>query len=252
MRWPSSMKNGGKNMNLETKYIVALANLYGIVHPNKVIEIYNLQNTDNIVTLAKYQKRMLKKEFVYFDNGYFISANIREYGDDFINHIQAQENNKFYVLEKEELLKYIDYDYIEMNEQYSALIECLRNVTDFDEENLSEFIYFLKLAINEDEDILPSFADMVCFNSSFESEKIVIQLLEVVIECAGHTRMTINNGYTQIEAYGKETDEISKLRKEINELCKCDSNKLYKDCCLITYMRNIRYNNTLNMSKNVN
>lgn len=35
-------------MNLETKYIVALTNLYGIVHPDKVIEIYNMQNEGNI------------------------------------------------------------------------------------------------------------------------------------------------------------------------------------------------------------
>ncbi len=46
-------------MDLETKYIIALTNLYGMVSRNKVIEIYNMQNEEQIKSLLKYDKNEL-------------------------------------------------------------------------------------------------------------------------------------------------------------------------------------------------
>lgn len=38
-------------MNKITDYIIALTNIYGLVHKDKVVEIYNMQNEDKIDTM---------------------------------------------------------------------------------------------------------------------------------------------------------------------------------------------------------
>lgn len=235
-------------MNLETKYIIALTNLYGIVHPDKVVEIYNMQNEDNTITsIPSNIKSGLRKENIYFYNGYYVRNEIREYEEDFLLHIETQENNKFYIPKKEELLKYVDYEYIEMNEQYSALARCIAQENCIDDEYLGNFLISLRLNVVEGKNILTSFFDT--FESCFESKETLIELLELLIECAGHTRLTINNGYTQIEAHGKETDEFLDVRNKLNELCKCGSKKLYKDCCLATDKEYSGYNEYLEYEK---
>ena len=41
-------KQGVYAMSQLTQYIIALSNLYGMVHTDKVVEIYNSQNDDKI------------------------------------------------------------------------------------------------------------------------------------------------------------------------------------------------------------
>ena len=58
--------------NLTFKYLQAATNLYGIVPPEKIVEIYNRQNEDNIKPrdLEKYSEKPYDS-FQYF-SGYFV------------------------------------------------------------------------------------------------------------------------------------------------------------------------------------
>lgn len=59
-------------MNLVIDYIVSLTNLYGIVHKEKVVEIYNMQNDDiidvsTIETVAENHYDKLENQFAFIN-----------------------------------------------------------------------------------------------------------------------------------------------------------------------------------------
>lgn len=67
-------------------WIVALGNLYGMVHKDKVVEIYNKQNEDQIglgdvkVILAK-QDYTVGDSFIYAHGDYFVHETILEFDE---------------------------------------------------------------------------------------------------------------------------------------------------------------------------
>lgn len=57
-------------MNLITDYIISLSSLYGLVHKEKVAEIYNMKNEEEITLtqierIMENEQAMLEKHFVY-------------------------------------------------------------------------------------------------------------------------------------------------------------------------------------------
>ncbi|TYB32358.1 MAG: hypothetical protein FXF49_11930 [Flexistipes sinusarabici] len=74
-------------MDQLTKYIVAMTNLYGIVHKDKVVEIYNSQNEEQISTedLEKFAIKPLKDviafESVGVHKGYFVHEMILDFDE---------------------------------------------------------------------------------------------------------------------------------------------------------------------------
>jgi hypothetical protein len=59
-------------------YIISLTHLYGLVHKDKVVEIYNLQNEEKIDVAAinaldKNSAEDLSKNFVEINGDYFVT-----------------------------------------------------------------------------------------------------------------------------------------------------------------------------------
>lgn len=97
------------NNNLILDYIRATTNLYGIAPFEKVMEVYNQQNDDQIgiEDLEVYIDQDLSEYYVYVYYENFVHETILEF-DDFELVLTKKGGKPYYVPEKEELLKYVD------------------------------------------------------------------------------------------------------------------------------------------------
>ncbi|MFA7575309.1 MAG: hypothetical protein WCY14_07440, partial [Arcobacteraceae bacterium] len=113
-----------------TKYIIALTNLYGIVHKDKVIEIYNNQNAEkisheDIETYFQNPPQVLEDNFTEIYEDYFVKDSIIE--NDRIDELMAEKANKpYYIPEQEELLKYVEDTYFQKSIAYKKLYDYIK------------------------------------------------------------------------------------------------------------------------------
>ena len=248
------------SQSLLIDYAISLAHLYGLVHKDKVVEIYNMQNEDkvdeeSISNIMEEVPRELGENFVEIYGDYFVADSILEFYD-FDEQLKKREGKPYYIPRKEELLRYKDDKYFEVNEQYNALINYVaQNLLGGDKytaEIICEDIQGLcqfGFSIEEAFDIL-SYRGI-----DFKSEEQVNEVLQLIIDLANNTRLRENNGHTPREIFEKyekpnlkplpeksfdfkatgETDVISfKTGKKVgrNDPCPCGSGKKYKKCCL--------------------
>lgn len=99
-------------MSLLKQYIIALTNLYGLVHKDKIVEIYNRQN-ENKIHQADIEKifsnppEELEDAFVLTHKDYFVMETIIE-NKEFDLMLRKKAAKPYYIPERKELLKYID------------------------------------------------------------------------------------------------------------------------------------------------
>ncbi|MGI5823790.1 MAG: hypothetical protein ACOX6Z_07595 [Dethiobacteria bacterium] len=108
-----------------TDYIISLTHLYGLVHKDKVVEIYNLQNGEKIDIMIingilENPPENLAKNFVEIYGDYFVHEAIMEF-DDFDGQLNQRQGKPHYIPPREELLKYKDETYFEVTREYRAL-----------------------------------------------------------------------------------------------------------------------------------
>ncbi|MBS4020879.1 MAG: SEC-C domain-containing protein [Dethiobacter sp.] len=238
-------------------YVKSLTHLYGLVHKDKVVEIYNLQNEDMIDgeaidSILEEGTKELRDNFVEISGDFIVAETILKYNN-FNEQLNHRKGKPFYIPEKEELLKYNDETYFEINKEYSALKSYVaNNIFDGDEfkaEMLSEDVQGIcqyGFSVNSAFDV---------FNRrkvNFQSEKQVSEVTQLIMDLANNTRLWENNGHTPNEIFNKM--ERHKLRplpnagvpnllgipgglttgnKKIgrNDSCPCGSGKKYKKCC---------------------
>src|SRR5690625_1241782 len=94
-------------MNKAEDYIISLTHLYGLVHQEKVVEIYNLQNEEKIdkesINRIITQSNELSNNFVYVHGDYFVVESILQY-QDFETELKKRLRIPFYIPEQAELL----------------------------------------------------------------------------------------------------------------------------------------------------
>lgn len=240
-----------------TQYIIALSNLYGMVHKDKVLEIYNSQNEDQITTKEvenhlSNPPEKLEDAFIYPHQEYFVHEASLGHGA-FELMLKKKSDKPYYVPKKNELLKYIDEEYFEKNKQYNALLKYVKkNFFKNDEEGaqrLCEEIHgFCEFGSN-----MQSVMDV--FNDdgiSFEDMDQVNEVMKLVTDLSNNIRIWENNGHTPHEIFEKfEKPKMKPLpdkpfefedsnvidmntRQKVgrNDPCPCDSGKKYKKCCL--------------------
>jgi len=244
-------------LDLLKKYIIALTNLYGMLHKEKAVVIYNSQNDDKIgiddveAYLASPPKE-LEDAFIYTHKDYFVHEAILEF-DEFEQMLRKKADKPYYVPEKEELLKYTDEWYFEKNSQYEALLNYVKNhffKGDAEKaERLCEDIHAYCQFGSNIQGIIN------CFNSkriSFKNEQQLNEVLQLAMDFYNNMRIWENNGHTPHEIFEKfekphlrplpkrpfdlnDTNMIDiKTRKKMgrNDPCPCGSGKKYKKCCL--------------------
>jgi hypothetical protein len=184
-------------------YIKALVHLYGLVHKNKILEIYNLQNEDKIdddtmMAIIKNKRQyLLDEHYVCIKDDYFVDLSIMAL-DNFDEELKAKEGKPFYIPGKEELLKYKEVTYFEVNKEYEKLLEYLKKM--FWRRSKAEHICRELQSICESfraMENLPILLDelKLRFKNAGQYEK----LMSLLMELANNTRIRQNNGYTPNE-----------------------------------------------------
>lgn len=250
-------------MSLVFDYIVSLTNLYGLVHKEKVAEIYNMQNeakVDNeaIESIMLNNQRELEGHFVYIDGAYFIHEVIMD-DDEFDNYMEQKKGKPYYIPNKKELLKYKDEGYFEKTFAYYRLHSFVKKRRQLDNVNSVEDICRDVVLHCEDEvNTLDIIADMDRVGIECTSESDISEAVNLITELGNNTRLWVNNGYTPEEMFekferphlqplpegtlrnldssgdkppkGNPAERVIKVGR--NDLCPCGSGKKYKKCCL--------------------
>jgi hypothetical protein len=195
---------GGFGLKNVLDYIIALTNLYGFVHMDLVVEIYNMhhQNTISVEWIDRVYRNMpveLERNFIETYRDCFVHETIMEFHE-FDYYLREKANKPFYIPEKEELLRYRDRCYFERNVHYDRLVD---------------YIARTFYAGNVDKATLLA-EDIQGYCEMNYDEKSHIQLfthrglslqrtgcresLEALIrQLCVHTRTWNNNGFTQME-----------------------------------------------------
>ena len=244
--------------NLILDYILATTNLYGIVPLEKVVQIYNHQNDDQIGIddVEAYFEQDLSNYliYVYFEN--FVHEKILEF-DEF-DLIQANKGRKpYYVPAKEELLKYVDVDYYEKPKQYHDLYKYIKkNFFRNDEEKVEMLCHNILWACVDGPNIRAVFDHFKAAGIDFEDGNQINEVVPLVMDLTNNVRLWQNNGYTPNELSEKfERSGLTPLwaggssgmgnrtklsviqggadeKSGRNDPCPCGSGKKYKKCCL--------------------
>lgn len=245
--------------NLILDYIRATTNLYGIVPLEKIVEIYNQQNDDQIEIedVEPYLDKDLSKSYVYAHDDYFVHETIAAF-DEF-DLMQAKKGKKpYYVPDKDELLKYADMSYYEKPKQYHDLHKYIKkNFFPNDEEKAVMLCQNIRWAcVVDGPNIQEVFDHFNTAGVNFKDENHVNEVLPMVMELANNVRLWENNGHTPHEIFEKfEKPNLRPLpaggfpgfgnRPNLsvipggasekigrNDPCPCGSGKKYKKCCL--------------------
>lgn len=238
-------------MNKITDYIISLTHLYGLVHKDKVMEIYNMQNEEKIEEIDTVKLKAddiniditeLDENFVEVFNDYFVHETIMQF-DEFYDHLRKRKGKPFYIPNQDDLLKYKDDNYFEINKEYENLLnyvtEHLFDGNEWKAEMLVEDIQGHCLQDFSPRDIFDLFNIR---DVSFKNENQVNEVLRLVMDLANNTRIWENNGHTPNEIFEKyEKPHLMPLPAERftgnkkvgrNDPCPCGSGKKYKKCCL--------------------
>lgn len=235
-------------------YIIALTNLYGIVHKDKVVEIYNAQNEDktSVKEVEKYLGlEELEKSFVYEEDDYFVHETIAVF-DEFDLVLNQKGDKPYYIPQKEELLKYADMDYFERTKEYEALVSFVsKNFTNEDVQRADEICEDIELDCRSEIHIQAIFDNLERMKIQFKDEKQLKELTQLIMNISNNVRIWTNNGYTPNELFNKyEKPNLKPLPDKPfdfndtnvfdfktgnkvgrNDQCPCGSEKKYKKCC---------------------
>lgn len=248
---------GSETMNQLMQYIIALTNLYGMVHKDKVVEIYNSQN-ENQVKLKEVEAFLthlpeeLEDAFIMIHKDYFVHEAIMLY-DEFGLMLTKKGDKPYYIPAKNELLKYVDENYFEATKQYNALVNYMKsNFFDGDEERAEDFCYNIHGMCKfefEMQSIMESFNEQ---NINFRDIDQVNEVMSLITALSNNIRIWTNNGHTPHEIFEKfEKPNLKPLpsqpydirgsnvidintKKKVgrNNPCPCGSGKKYKNCCM--------------------
>ena len=243
-------------MSQLTKYVIALSNLYGMVHKDKVVEIYNNQNEDQIqqdnVDSILSTPHELKDNYVLTHKDYFVMETILD-NNEFDMMLKKKADKPYYVPSKDELLKYLDGSYFEKSNQYNDLLSYLQK--NFfkpgdekaewlaeDIQGMCQFGVNMQTIFNAFNKIKISFKDMDQAN----------EVMQLVMDLSNNIRIWENNGHTPNEIFEKfEKPNLRplpdkpfdfggsnvinmKMKKKIGRYdpCPYGSGTKYKKCCL--------------------
>lgn len=189
-------------------YIIALCNLYGMIHKKKVVDIYNMQNTEKITlkeveSLQEKLPKEIEKAWIDVHQGYFVSSSILEHRE-FLYYIREKGSKPYYIPEKEELLNYVSGLYFEKTMEYYQFVLTLKKDFGVDQERAEDMAHEVVAVCQVDysmDQILEHLEEM---GLVFEEEKEIQKMVKLIINLKNNTRIWENNGYTPEELFHLE------------------------------------------------
>lgn len=230
------------------QYLRATTNLYGIVTPEKVVEIYNQQNKDKITTQALEAYKALPNEYFEYTEGYF--AHEAVFVNDSVTRLEAEQGDKpYYIPNKTELLKFADDFYVEDTVEFRKLYAYIKEYLVSDAEMALGVVEDIQLCCAFDFSIQSALAEFERRRISFASFEQAQEVISLITDLANNTRIWENRGHTPKEIFEKyEKPHLRPLPKNPftlpvmvhnpstkvgrNDPCPCGSGKKYKKCCL--------------------
>lgn len=231
-------------------YLMAAINLYGIIEPVKLTEIYNKQNSQASITeeeLLQQLNQFLLRSDQYFElrQGYIASLDME---DKEFEDLQGKVQGKpYYVPEAHELLKYADQDYFEMTPQLTALREFVTKEFHLDAESAEYLVDDIQLGCSMEASLQDLIYEFERRDLSFASQKQAQQAVALIGDVYDHTRMWSNAGHTldelrRMQNPSGSSQETPSIRGYVvkqarsnkigrNEPCPCGSGLKYKKCC---------------------
>ena len=246
-------------MELLREYIGAMVNLYGMFPKEKLLKVYNEQNSeqvsmDDIEAFMTDKFSMIPGTFAFPYEDYFAHEVIVMYGE--FDELLAQKGSKpYYVPKKKELLKYLDQFYFEKTKSYRDLHRFVRRELFPDDaeraQDVSEEAHGL---LQMGEELSTVFGRLTQMGVVFDDENQVRELTMLITKLGNDVRLWENNGHTpneisrmfgggDLSSLAEESSEerndkvidfVERKKKKIgrNDPCPCGSGKKYKKCCL--------------------
>lgn len=222
------------------QYAMAAVNLYGGIHVEEFLRLFNGQNQEASGTeeLFPVLIRHIAAGAPYcFWKGYILSdAFKRNDFQDVPGLIKAVGDKPRYIPEQEEFLRYANWQYYEYTEQIGRLKEFLLLRCGLDDRSAEKLLSDVHFACTIRAGV-PRLLNM------FRSRHVQLpsgeigELTRLIVDVSNHTRLWADNGHTPNELYRKHnflTDRGNTAgKKKIgrNDPCPCGSGKKYKNCC---------------------
>lgn len=183
-------------------YIQAMINLYGIIHREKVVEIINMQNDyqislDDLRLIEEDERTRNIETYIGIKDEYFASASIMVL-EKFDKVMKQKADKPYYIPEKEELLKYADITYFEVNEQFEAVRQFFRKRF-WRKSKADELAREVKLYCKSADSLANIGYLFENRDLKIKNEKDVNELMELIMDLANNTRVSENNGFTPNE-----------------------------------------------------
>lgn len=186
------------------KYIIALVNLYGIVHRDKLVEIYNSQNKSKICSrdldnYFSHVKRLLEDNFIGIYKNYFVDVSFIGC-DNFDKMLEKKADKPYYIPEKDELFKYADGIYFEKNKEYMNLLNYIKeNFFDGDEKKAERLAGEVQIICRFVFDIQLIIDNFSMNGIVFENIEQANEVTQLIMNVSNNVRLWENNGYTSKE-----------------------------------------------------
>lgn len=225
------------------QYINATVNLYGIVSPQKIVEIYNLQNENKIDDNLFFRLLLIsvfREQYFELFAGYIVHESLLMENDEMVALIHRQGDKPFYIPEKEQLLKYADDLYIDETPEYEALRKGIREELKLSAELTEQLCENILLDCQMEEKLQSMINQFERRDISFRNTKQADKIIALIINLYNNARIWSNRGHTPNELFKKyDKPNLPPLPKEQlkfqkvgrNDPCPCGSGKKFKKCC---------------------
>lgn len=182
-------------------YIVALTNLYGLVTIDKVVEIYNMQNKDQIkieeLANSDYDE-ILEDHYIDVIEDLFVDSFMDS--DEFEILYISQQNKPYYIPKKVDLLKYKDPDYFEKTSQYLDLLKYVKKeILPHDLDALDLCLDIQMFTLLEGGNIIRIMHEIERRQINFKDINQVNKLLSLITDFVNNYRLRENRGHTSQE-----------------------------------------------------
>lgn len=234
-----------KREHLIKNYATACANLYGCITQQEFVDIYNLQNNDNLLVADAFNLLIytsLDEEEFYFYEDYLVAPEFKEEEfADIANFVLQVEDKPRYIPNKDELLNYVLQEYFEETIYTKKVKDFITSICD--DVDLADYVAdelcFMCTCEADVNDILNFLEEEeIVFENSQELEKFA----NILVELKNNSRIWNNKAYTPTELFNISKNPNSQLKQKKqtpittnkigrNEPCPCNSGKKYKKCC---------------------
>lgn len=217
-------------------YALAAVNLYGCIHIQAFLEIFNRQNPEHTSTQELFPVliRHISAGVSYgFWKGYLLSDAFKR--NDFQEVpllLQAAADKPRYIPPREEFLHYADWEYYEETEQIQALRRFLLQECGQSEESARAILADVHFACAIKAGI-PRMLSMFRQRHVQLRPEQITELTHLIVDVSNHTRIWADNGHTPNELYRRHDFLNGQPRQKVgrNDPCPCGSGKKYKKCC---------------------